>query len=94
LSVASARLSHFHKQGSPYYWIFVQEHIGLYAPSMPTLRPRYAENPGKKRPLFAEENTVLHRYHRRSAPKMPTRSRRTFGGCLNAGPAPLECRSD
>ena len=72
------RFAHFHKQTAAYYWIFVQEHIGLYAPGMPTLRPRNAEKPSKKRPFFTEENSVLHRHHRRSAPRMPNGFARIF----------------
>jgi hypothetical protein len=64
----------------------IQEHIGVCAPRMPNVRPRNAEKAGEKRPLFAVENSFLHRLdalrraprmpnpgraHRRAAPRMP-----------------------
>ncbi len=54
-AVLLVEIPHFHKQAAAYYWLFVQEHIGLYAPRMPNDRPQNAEALAKKRPFLAED---------------------------------------
>ena len=64
----------------------VQEHIGLCAPRMPKLRPRYAEKAVETRPLFTEENSLLHKLRPFAPPpecrtRSPPLSHRGLTGC-------------
>ena len=53
------RFGHFHKRTAAYYWIFVQEHIGLCAPRMPTIRPNNAEKSPQQAPRRCRGNLDL-----------------------------------
>jgi hypothetical protein len=77
---------------------FLQVHIGLCAPRMPTIRPYNAEKGSLKRPNLAEEISVFHRSilrHSRGGVTIADsiRLRALRGNCPGLQEAPPECRT-